>query len=120
MRFASFALIATLILAGCETTTTQGATTSPPASTVSAAGYIKYLGGDGSSLQQAILIRGAKGEFDGVKSEYDWLAINRPGWERTEVALVNNGGRVYDVLTIRKGGQTAKIYFDITEYFGKY
>ena len=32
---------------------------------------IGFLGGDGSSIEQAILIRGAAFDFDGMRAEYD-------------------------------------------------
>ena len=80
---------------------------------------IRYVGGDGSSIASAILIKGAHGEYDGVRSEYDWIAMNLPGWKSTDQALLTEGARVYDALTLRKAGATKVVYFDITEYFGK-
>jgi hypothetical protein len=35
-------------------------------------------------------------------------------------ALIQNGERMYDVLTIRIGGRDEEIFFDITEFFGKF
>ena len=61
----------------------------------------------------------ARGEMDGVPSEYDWLAANRPGWRATGQSLIANGSRMYDLLHIENGSQKADVYFDITEYFGK-
>lgn len=81
--------------------------------------HIRFLGGDGSSLEQAILIAGARGEYDGVQSEYDWLATHRPGWRPVYQYLLEKRPRLYDMLEISKGGQTAQVYFDITDYFGK-
>lgn len=118
------ALLAALALSGCDGTQPQvlaGATLGSSGQTGSAtgSGHIQYLGGDGSSVAQAILIHGAAGEIDGVKSEYDWLAANRPGWKASAQSLIAQGSRFYDALHITNGSQQADVYFDITEYFGK-
>lgn len=82
--------------------------------------WISYAGGDGSSLEKAILIKGAKGESDGVQTEYDWLAKYMPGWQATNQTLITKNGRAYDVLDVTKSGAKKAVYFDITEYFGKF
>ena len=64
-------------------------------------------------------ITGAKGELDGVRSEYQWLAAERPGWKRNEQALIQNGNKLYDLLYISKGRKKQVICFDITAFFGK-
>ncbi len=81
---------------------------------------IRYAGGDGSSLARAIVIEGAAGEADGVQSEYDWIAMNLPGWKPASQALLQNGGRVYDLLTLHKSGATRQVCFDITGFFGRF
>lgn len=68
---------------------------------------------------ESFRITGAKGEMEGVRSEYVWLAANRPGWKRTEQALVFQGNKSYDLLTIVKGRKKQVICFDITAFFGK-
>src|ERR1700760_3570734 len=73
----------------------------------------------GPEGSKAILIQGAANEMDGVGFEYAFLAKAYPGWEKQNQALMSTGGRYYDVLTIRKAGATKKIYFDISEFFGK-
>jgi hypothetical protein len=40
---------------------------------------ISFVGGNGTSQQQAVRIEGAKGEIDGVDAEYVWLKKRRPG-----------------------------------------
>lgn len=81
--------------------------------------HIRYAGGDGSSLAKAIVIKGAHGESDGIQSEYDWIAVKLPGWKPVSQALLEDGGRYYDLLTLRKSGATREVYFDITGYFGR-
>jgi hypothetical protein len=79
---------------------------------------ISFAGGDGATLQTAIVIVGAAGETDGVRAEYEWLARNRPGATMISQALLNDGGKAYDVLTVQSGGKEENIYFDITSFFG--
>lgn len=102
------------VLAGTTLPATQRGTANP------ATPWISYAGGDGSSLEKAILIKGAKGDSDGVQTEYDWLAKYMPGWHATEQALITKNGRAYDVLYVTKSGAKKAVYFDITEYFGKF
>jgi opacity protein-like surface antigen len=68
---------------------------------------------------ESFRITGARGELEGVRSEYQWLGANRPGWKRTEQALVFKGNKAYDLLTIVKGRKKQVICFDITAFFGK-
>jgi hypothetical protein len=81
---------------------------------------ITFEGGDGASPETAIVILGAEGSSDGVASEYDWIGRMRPGAQIVEQALIQNGERFYDAITIRVGGKDEVIYFDITDFFGKF
>jgi hypothetical protein len=125
MRLLASLCVIVLALSACDAPQPQiiaGVTLGAAGRTGGASGSagIQFLGGDGSSLDQALLIRGARGERDGIQSEYDWLAANRPGWRAIAQSLVVNGSRKYDVFHIAKGSQTADLFFDITEYFGKF
>lgn len=81
---------------------------------------IVYKGGDGGSPETAIVITGAEGSLDGIQSEYDWVKRNRPGAKVVSQALLESDGRVYDRLTLRVGGRTEEVYFDITAFFGRF
>jgi hypothetical protein len=81
---------------------------------------ITYSGGDGRTIATAIVIEGAGGSSDGVPAEYAWLAQNRPIAQVASQALVQEGGRFYDVLTLQSGSATEEIYFDITGFFGNF
>ena len=81
---------------------------------------ITFSGGDGSTAANAIIIEGAAGSSDGVASEYDWIARNRPGAEVLGQALVQDGDRIYDLLTLRVDGREEDLYFDITGFFGNF
>lgn len=80
---------------------------------------IKYEGGDGRSMDSAIIIRGAADSADGITSEYRWLAENYPGATMVTQSLRQDGGRMYDVLEIEtEDGASQEIWFDISDFFG--
>jgi hypothetical protein len=55
-----------------------------------------------------------------IANEYQWIAKNRPGWKYVGQALIIDGsGKPFDLITIRKGNQSAMIFFDISSSFGK-
>lgn len=106
----------------------------PPASAAASTGTrptsipgtsIRFEGGDGSSVAQAIVIRGAKGESDGVAAEYKYLEMvygpKGQGHDVRGQALLENGGRSFDKLDVDlKDGRSIAVFFDITDYFGKF
>ena len=81
---------------------------------------ITYSGGDGSTLEKAIVIKGAT-EETGVDAEYAYLRKHYPGYKGGGQSLQNVRGRAYDVLEFTPaGGKKQMIYFDITAFFGKF
>ncbi|MBI2963673.1 MAG: hypothetical protein HYY35_07950 [Deltaproteobacteria bacterium] len=79
---------------------------------------VVFAGGDGSSCESAVLIRGARGEFEGVASEYRWLSERHPGWNLTEQSLLKSGERRYDVLDFTTAdGRPQRVCFDISEFY---
>jgi len=85
---------------------------------------IKFTGGDGSSMEKAIVIEGALNETEGVGAEYDYLDLlfgpQGSGWQLEQQSLLSEGGRYYDEMAIVHGGVQASYYFDITAFFGKW
>jgi hypothetical protein len=85
---------------------------------------IRFEGGDGSSKEAAIVILGAQGESNGVDSEYQYLDLlhgPRPtGWTMVQQSLLGDQGKNYDALEIEHNGKRETVYFDITDYFGKF
>lgn len=81
---------------------------------------VRYAGGDGSSIAKAVKILGAGDSLEGIRSEYQWLAKNKPNCRRGSQALLDKGKTFYDVLTIRCGSKSVDVYFDITDFFGTY
>lgn len=81
---------------------------------------VHYAGGDGSSIEQAVVIQGVSGEMAGVGAEYAWLRMKFPGYKPRLQTLLQRAGKIYDVLEIDlPDGKTATVYFDITAFFGK-
>lgn len=75
---------------------------------------------DGSSYEKAIVIE-EKSETTGVYAEYVWIRKNYPGSNVKSQALTNYKNKPYDILTIVTADDTEKkIYFDISNFFGKF
>ena len=84
---------------------------------------VHFAGGDGSSQEKAVIVLGAN-ESSGVQAEYLWLAAHFPGYQRGQQGLIQGqgqGGKSYDVLDFTTAyGTKRTVYFDITDYFGKF
>jgi len=75
---------------------------------------------DGSSYENAIVIN-EQHEGPGVDAEYKWIRQHYPGSKTMGQALANKNGKPYDILTIQTAdGTEKKIYFDISNFFGKF
>ena len=84
-----------------------------------AAGGARYSGGDGTTLERAVIIAGAN-EMTGIDAEYAWLRQHVPGGKVTRQELITQGRRAYDKLdvTLPEGGGKS-FYFDISGGYGK-
>jgi len=88
--------------------------------TMAAHAEVTYSVSDGSSLEHAVVITGATGETEGVRSEYAWLSKQYPGYRPRAQSVVRNNERTFDRLEIQTAnGQLVVVYFDITSFFGK-
>jgi len=88
---------------------------------------VRYEGGKGASFKDAIIIKGAINNQEGVKAEYQYInsLYGKRGvdWEFAEQSFVEKENRDYDILQIlifTSGKQKKLFYFNITEFFGKY
>ena len=80
---------------------------------------ITYSGGDGSTIEKAVIINGGT-EETGVHAEYAYIQKHYPGYKRGGQSLLNQQGRDYDAIEFRTAdGKKMTIYFDITAFFGK-
>lgn len=78
---------------------------------------VTYAGGDGSSLEQAVLIKGAPDDGAGVKAEYLWVRDHYPSLKFDSRGFLSKSGRSYDTLDGDLGGQRRTFYFDISEFY---
>jgi hypothetical protein len=87
---------------------------------------VTYEGGDGKSIENLILIKNAENELNGVASEYAYISkiygektIN---WKLLNQATSNFNKRKLDIITIQTipQNETISLYFDITEFYGKF
>ena len=82
---------------------------------------ITFGGGDGRSMENAVVIRGARNTLEGVFGEGYWTWKTHPGWRKGRQALLSRDGKRYDLITNKlPDGSQAEIYFDITDFFGKW
>lgn len=84
------------------------------------AGGVTYAGGDGTSLEKAIVIKGAT-ESTGVAAEYEYLKKHFPGYKMSQQSLIQKEGKAYDVLDFTTAdGKKMTVFFDISDFFGKF
>jgi len=75
---------------------------------------------DGSSFEKAIFIK-ETAETAGVHAEYAWLKEHYPGYKSLGQSLLYKGKKAYDKLSIQTAdGGKKEVYFDISNFFGKY
>jgi hypothetical protein len=80
---------------------------------------IKYEGGDGHSIETAIVIMGAKNSIQGVRAENLWVKGKHADWIKLEQVLHYKDGKYYDELVFRTpSGEWENVFFDITHFFG--
>ncbi len=89
-------------------------------------GGIRFEGGDGLSMEKAVVIVGAKNESEGIAAEYLYLN-DKYGQKSHDYLLraqktLTEGDRIYDSLEIEvlALNQTLVYFFDITDFFGKW
>jgi len=86
---------------------------------------VTFEGGSGDTPAAAVIIRGAADGIVGVAAEYRYLegkfGQKMRDWRLKKQELLQENGRVFDVMHLELAdGSRRTIYFDITEFFGKY
>jgi hypothetical protein len=77
-------------------------------------------GHEGTSVAAPIVIH-ASDEFTGVRIETVWVSVHRPTYTIMSQGVMNSGDSMYDVLEIvSPDGKTSTLYFDISEFYGKW
>jgi hypothetical protein len=83
------------------------------------ADLITFRGGDGSSIETAVVIGGARNENEGIVSQLYWAAMRHPDWRKNGQALLRKDGRAFDRIEYSAKDGPHRLYFDITGFFGK-
>ncbi len=89
-------------------------------------GKITLTGGDGSSVENAIIIKGAKNSSEGIRAEYQYIeniyGQRNKEWKFVSQSLLHDKGKSYDKLSIKVVETKKKIdfFFNITSFFGKF
>lgn len=83
-----------------------------------------FTGGDGSSFENAVIII-TDNPINGITDEYKYISIFYgkidSDWTRELQSLNSHNDKTYDVIKIKlRNGDVKEIYFDISNFFGKY
>jgi hypothetical protein len=87
---------------------------------------VTYEGGDGKTVENAIIIKNAENERNGVAAEYAYIAkINGEkfkDWKPVGQSTITNDNKKIDIINIQiiQKNETVSYYFDITEFYGKF
>lgn len=128
MKLLAISLVV-LAVASCNSKRSIGHTTTPepfdyyhsPAVLTN----VSYAGGDGSSIENAILILNAGNSRNGIAAEYAYIekihGQKFKDWKVLEQSTFIDNGRRFDQFNIMLIGSNESItyYFDITEFYGK-
>lgn len=81
---------------------------------------MKISGGDGSTIDDAIIISDCN-NTEGVHQEYVEIRKRFGEYRLIRQVLLEHGDKMYDKLELElKNGEKIELYFDITPFFGKY
>jgi hypothetical protein len=87
---------------------------------------VVYTGGDGITIEKAIVIKEAGNERNGVAAEYDFIAkkygVKFVDWKPGVQSTFEEKGKRYDSVNIQTipKNETIRFYFDITDFYGKW
>jgi hypothetical protein len=80
---------------------------------------VSISGGNGSSLEKAIIISDCD-DTDGVNQEYIIAKKMFSNFKFKSQTLIEQNGRYYDKLELEMENKITELYFDITDFFGKW
>jgi hypothetical protein len=81
---------------------------------------MKVSGGDGSSYENAIVISDCSNQ-EGVQQEYKEVRKRFGEYRLIRQVLLEHEGKMYDKLELElKDSEHVDVYFDITDFFGKF
>jgi hypothetical protein len=85
---------------------------------------VRFEGGDGSSWDNAVVVRGAALEFEGIAATFAWIehqfGPKNVGWKLVSHSSGGDEHRKIDTFDIAVAdGSKCRVFFDVTESFGK-
>jgi hypothetical protein len=81
---------------------------------------VRFRGGDGSSCEARIRIKGAPNADAGIAAEYRWINARHPGYRLKNQSLVDCEDEPTDRMTIMNVvGDERTVYFEISDFFPK-
>ena len=82
---------------------------------------IQIKGGNGSTKEKAIRIVGADTELKGIDAEFNYIERKVGYFEIESQAFLDEGTKKYDRMkVVGITGKKKELWFDITDYYGKY
>ena len=83
--------------------------------------HISFAGGDGSSCEQAVVIKKAANQFEGVSAEKAWIAWKYPGAKSKGQAVSGGKNKTFESFELQTAaGESKTVCFDITGFFGQW
>lgn len=87
---------------------------------------VTYEGGDGKTIENAIVIKNAGDERNGIAAEYAFVAKiygeKFKDWKPVGQSTISKDTKKIDLIKIQliQKDETISYYFDITEFYGKF
>jgi hypothetical protein len=87
---------------------------------------VTYEGGDGKTIETAIIIKNAENSRNGIAAEYDYIAKKHGtkfiSWKPIGQSTSSNNEKTFDVINIITipGNEKFTYFFDITDFFRKF
>ena len=79
---------------------------------------MKVTGGDGSSIENAIIISECSNS-EGIAQEYSEVRQRFGNYKLIKQSLFSVDNRMYDKLELEMEGKQIEVFFDISDFFGK-
>jgi hypothetical protein len=79
-----------------------------------------FQGGDGTSLEQAVVLSGNSVRFIADRARNDWISRNHPSDKISGSRILITGGEVVEIISIQTfSGASRELFFDITQIVSK-
>ena len=85
---------------------------------------IEFQGGDGRSIEDAVIILNARSTMEGIDAEMKFIASihgeHGRDWLKRHQSLLENEGKEFDAIDIElRDGTELTYFFNISDFFGK-